>query len=155
MITLAKFKSIQSLFFKRVIACGNPSSVKLLFISALATNDYDSFTGDGVRTIDKEVNLSCFYLRNITDKQRERTGVSQDVTDIVYISPIDLGYRYGSTQFPDYIRNAYSNLMVDFMGSRYSVVNIKELEPMQVDNQWVCIAYQLNLKRTSVINDEL
>jgi hypothetical protein len=154
-ITPSKFKSIQELFFKKVALCCNPSSIKLIFVKVASQNDYDSFTGDGERSVDKEVELKCFYLRNISDKQREKTGVSQEVTDIVYVSPLDLERKTGSMDFPDYIKNAYSNLLVDFVGSRYSIVNIKELEPMQVGNKFVCLAYQLNLKRTSVVNSEL
>jgi len=154
-ITPSKFRSIQELFFKKVTLCCNPSSIKLKFIVVASTNDYDSFTGDGERSVDKEVELKCFYLRNISDKQREKTGVSQDVTDIVYISPLDLERKTNSDQLPDYIRNSYSNIMVEFLGTNYNVVNIKELEPMQVGNKFVCLAYQFNLKRTSGINSEL
>lgn len=155
MITPSKFKELQKLFFQKVGSCCNPTSLKLKFVAVTSTNSYDEFTGDGERSVDKEVDLKCLYLRNISDKQREKTGVSQDVTDIVYISPLELEAKYGSQKFPDYVRNAYSHLIVELFGNSYSVVNIQELEPMPVGKEYVCLCYQMNLKRTSMTNGEL
>ncbi len=149
MITANKFRELQQLFFTKVTACCNPSTVTLKFIKTVSTGRFTDFVGDGLRSVDKEVVLKCFYMRNISDKQRENIGVTQDVTDIVYISPLDLKKHYGSNQFPDYVRSAFSDLSVSFLGKHYEILNIIDLEPMQMGKEYVCLAYQLNLKTST------
>jgi len=137
------------MFFNKVTSCCNPSTIKLKFIKSISTGSYTDFTGDSIRELDKEVELKCFYLRSISDKQREKTGVSQEVTDIVYVSPIELEKKYGTNKFPDYVRNAYSNISIEFIGGHYEILDIRELEPMHNGKEYVCLAYQINMKKTT------
>lgn len=146
MLSSTHFEKLQNLFFKKVTTCCNPASVTFEMLSITSPNDYSEFTGDGNRSIDKSFDLKCFYQRNISDKQREKLGVTQDVTDIIYISPLELEKKYGSKNFADIVRNSYAGLFVKFLGSRYTLIKIVDLEPMHNGKEYVCLAYQLNLK---------
>tara|TARA_Y100000031_G_C8057565_1_gene309075 strand:+ start:79 stop:510 length:432 start_codon:yes stop_codon:yes gene_type:complete len=135
------------MFFNKVACCSNTGKVELKFIKIEQGDDFSDFTGDNERTIEKDITLGCLYRRNISDKVREEVGVDQNVTDIVYISPLELKRKYGSMEFPDYIRNSYSQFAVKFLGKHYEVVQIRELEPMELGGKMMCIAYMITLNR--------
>ena len=149
MISQARFSALQELFFKKVTQCCNPSTVTLKFIKVISTGKYTDFTGDSQREVEKEIVLKCFYMRNISDKQREKAGVNESVTDILYISPIELKNKYGSSTFPNYVRKSYSQMSVEFLGEHYEIDSIRDLEPMHNGKEYVCLAYQINLKATT------
>ena len=92
-------------------------------------------------------------MRNISDKQREKFGVKEEVTDIVYISPIELKNKYGSMTFPDYVRKSYSQIAVEFLGKHYEIESIRDLEPMHNGKEYICLAYQVNLRATTGNNN--
>lgn len=149
MINTLKFKKLQKLFFKQVTSSCNPTTVTLKFIKLTSTGDYTDFTGDSGREVDKEVVLSCFYTRSLSNKQRDKFGVSEDVTTILYISPIELKNKFGSDTLPEYVRRSYSQIAIEFLGKHHEIDSIKDLEPMQSDTGYVCLAYQINLKETT------
>jgi len=149
MITPSKFAQLQKLFFSKVTTCCNPSTVTLNFIKLTTNGDYADFTGDSERDIDQEITLRCFYDRNLSDKRREKYGVSTEVTDIVFISPLELKAKYGNIRFPEYILSSFSQISVGFLGKHYEIDNIIELEPMHNGKEWVCLAYQINLMGTT------
>lgn len=149
MITKTKYLQLQALFFSRVTSGLNPSKVVFEFISVAHANDFEEFTGDGTRTATLEISLGCFYMRNISDKQREKMGIRQEVTDVIYISPLELQQKYGNTKLPGHIRNSYSQFSVSFLDKHYEIDSIIDLEPMHLGNEETCIAYQLNLKGTT------
>ena len=148
MVSAEKFAKLQRLFFQKVTSGCNVSTVDLKFIEVSSESALTKFTGDGKRTVKKSVNLKCFYKRNISDKDREKMGVSQDVTSIVYISPLDLNAKTGSMSFDDDITESYSGIMVEFIGKLYQIESIIDLEPMFDGKEWVCLAYQINLKNS-------
>lgn len=146
MISPAKFAKLQNLFFRRVTTCCNPATVTLKFIGLTSTGDYTDFTGDSERAVESEIVLRCFYNRNITDKMRENTGVAEDVTTIIYVSPLELKNKYGHIKFPDYVRKSYSQISVEFLGEHHEIESIRDLEPMHNGKEYICLAYQINLK---------
>ena len=153
MISQGRFLQLQELFFKKVTLCCNPSTVTFKFIKITSTGKYTDFTGDSQREVEKYVVLKCFYMRNISDKQREKFGVKEEVTDIVYISPIELKNKYGSMTFPDYVRKSYSQIAVEFLGKHYEIDSIRDLEPMHNGKEYICLAYQVNLRATTGNNN--
>lgn len=148
MVSAEKFAKLQRLFFQKVTSGCNVSTVDLKFIETSSESALTKFTGDGKRTVKKSVNLKCFYKRNISDKDREKMGVNQEVTSIVYISPLDLKAKTGSMSFDDDITKSYSGIMVEFIGKLYQIESIIDLEPMFDGKEWVCLAYQINLKNS-------
>lgn len=149
MITPSKFAQLQKLFFNKVTKCCNPSSVTFSFIKLTSEGGFADFTGDSSRSIDKEVSLRCFYDRNLSDKSREKYGVSSEVTTIVFISPLELKQKYGDIKFPDYVRTSFSQISVTFLGKHYEIENIIDLEPMHNGKEWMCLAYQVNLMNST------
>lgn len=145
MISPARFTKLQRLFFDKVTKCCNPAKVTISYIAVTHGDSYEAFTGDGEREPDKVMVLRCFYMRNLSDKQREDIGVSQEVTDVVYISPLELKQKSGDDKFPEYVTNSFSQISIEFLGKHYELLNIVDLEPMHNGNSYTCLAYQLNL----------
>ena len=146
MPSIQKFKRLQKLFFDKVTRGTNLSTINLDFIEVEHTTSFAKFTGDGNRSVSTTVILKCFYMRNISDKQREKFGVNQDVTAIVYVSPLELEKKFGSITLPDYVRKSYSQLKISFLEKNYEIDSIIDLEPMHDGTQEICLAYQINLK---------
>ena len=150
MITASEYKKFQVQYFNTLTDFNNPTKVTLQYLSAdSSASDFTEFTGDTVVTIANSYELSCLYSRNINDKQRKSMGVSQDVTDVVYISPLELLAKTGNIDFPDYVRNTYKLLGVLLFGELYDVSSIKSLEPITIAGESACLCYQMNLKRNS------
>lgn len=151
MLPAGKFAELQKLFFCKVTSGCNVSSIDINYIKVESGNSFTRFTGDGKRSVEKTVNLKCFYKRNISDKDREKMGVNQDVTTVVYISPLDLKNKTGSPVFSQNVLNSYAGVLVEFIGKIYEIESIIDLEPMFDGKEWVCLAYQLNLKNTDLV----
>lgn len=149
MINIGKFKQLQALFFSKVVSSCNPSTIKVNFIEVTSHNPFTDFTGDSARNVKTSFELKCFYIRNISEKQREKMGITEDVDSVVYVSPLELRAKIGTDNFPDYVRNSYSQMSIDFLGKHQEIVSIVDLEPMQNGNTFMCLAYQINLKNTT------
>lgn len=148
MISASRFAQLQGIFYRKVTSCCNPSEVTLKFIKVNSTGRYTDFTGDSDREAEQSYTLKCFYMRALNDKQRENVGVTQEVTDIVYISPIELEQKYGSKVFPERVMNSYAEMVAEFLGKHYEIMNIQALEPMFNGKEYICLCYQLNLRNT-------
>lgn len=146
MISPAYFKKVQEAFFRQVTSCCNQAEVNFKYVTVSHSNSYEKFTGDGYRGVDKEFKLKCLYMRDISDKQREKHGIAQEVTDVLYVSPLELRKKTESINFPVNMRNSYANVEVSFLGKSYNIHNIKDLEPMHNGTEEMCVAYQINLK---------
>lgn len=143
-ISVSKYKELQKLFFSKVTECGNPSTVNLKYIEIKSSDAFSDFIGEGKREPGKEYSFACFYTRNISDKQREKMGIADNVTDVIYISPLEVAKKTGSSKLPDFLVNSTSQTIVEFLGATYEIVNIIDLEPMHNGKEWVCLAYQFN-----------
>lgn len=140
------YSAIQERFFSRLISCSNPSSVTISFIKVSHRNSFESFLGDGQREEVKTFKLRCFYQRYTNNKQREKAGVTEDVTYSLFISPLELQQKTGSSDFPEYVRKSYSRIKLDFQGSTRSIESIVDLEPSDLKGELTRIAYKINLK---------
>lgn len=149
MLSSSKFAYLQNLFYSKLATCCNPVLVTLTFFKTEGGDKFSNFTGDNKRVPDKVVNLHCLYQRDLNDKQREKLGVNQEVTDILYVSPIELEKKFGSNKFPQEVRNSYAMISVEFLGKHYELLSIKDLEPMHNGKEVMCIAYQINLRATT------
>ena len=145
MISPATFARLQAMFFSKVTSCCNPATVTLKFIELTSTGRITDFTGDSVRTVGQEVVLNCFYKRNISDKDRENSGVSEDVNTMLYISPLELKNKFGFFNFPAHVRKSYSQIEVEFLGEILEIESIRDLEPQHNGEEYTCLAYQINL----------
>lgn len=151
-ISVSKYKELQKLFFKKVTECGNPSTVTLSYIEVTSSGDaFSDFVGEGKREAGKSYTFACFYTRNISDKQREKMGIAPNVTDVLYISPLELEKKTGSNKLPDFLKNSSSQTIVEFLGATYEIVNIIDLEPMHNGKEWVCLSYQFNLFQKDIV----
>jgi len=148
----ARYEKMQKLFFSKVTESSNPSKVRLTFKEVTHDTAFSSFTGDGTRTTKLDANeaeksylLSCFYMRNVTDKQREKYGIDQDINTVIYISPLEMKRVMGTDTFPVEVRNSYSQIELSFFGKVEEIDSIIELEPLEMDGGIMCIAYQINV----------
>ena len=55
--------------------------------------------------------------------------------------------------FPDYVRKSYSQISVEFLGEHYEIESIRDLEPMHNGKEYICLAYQVNLRATTGNNN--
>lgn len=149
MLSSKRFQSLQMLFFNKLNSCCNSVTVKLIFFTLTGGDRISNFTGDNKRTENKVVDLHCLYQRDLNDKQREKLGVGQEVTDVIYITPIELEKKTGSNKFPEEVRKSFAMIAVEFLGQHYELLNIKDLEPMHNGKEVMCLAYQLNLRHTT------
>jgi len=143
---MADFAKIQQRFLSKILSGGNPSKVTIQLLKTTSTGSFTDFTGDSTRSVDKEVILNCFYQRYLNDKQREKGGVGELVTMSIFISPLELERKYGTFDFPDYVRNSYSKIAIQFLGKHLEIESIRDLEPQQVFGKVTCVAYQINIK---------
>lgn len=149
MISKKHFSVLQNLFYSKVASCCNSATVRLIFFSTDGGDRISNFVGDNKRVPTKTVDLNCLYQRNLNDKMREKLGVNQEITDIIYISPQELQKKTGNAKFPEEVRNSYAMIAIEFLGNHYELNSIVDLEPMHNGNELMCIAYQLNLKTLS------
>ena len=140
------FGAIQKRFFNKLMGCSSPTEVTISYLTVEHKNTLDSFLGDGKRTVDKSFKLKCFYQRYTNDKQREKSGVAEDVTFSIYISPLELSAKTGSSDFPKHVRKAYSKIKLEFLGELRDIESIVDLEPIQLRGELTRIAYKINLR---------
>lgn len=87
----------------------------------------------------------AFYQRNISDKTREKYGIANDVTALIYISPIEYKRKMG-TYVPDSkLMVNKANLRVNFLGGYYSVNQIVVHEPIESGGVQYCFGIELRL----------
>lgn len=146
MVSATYFAYLQNLFYTRLSQCCNPVEVSLKYFRTSGGDKFTNFTGDNNRLPTMEFNLHCLYQRDLNDKQREKLGVNQNVTDVIYISPLELQQKTGSNKFPEEVRNSYAMISVEFLGKHFELLSIKDLEPVHNGMEVMCIAYQLNLR---------
>lgn len=150
---MSDFLGIQRRFYERVACCKNPTEVILQFIKTTSTGYFTDFTGDSQRAVDQEIRLKCRYQRYLNDKQREKAGVTEEVTMSVFISPLELEKKYASFDFPEYVRSSYSGIAVIIFNQHHEIESIRDLEPQQTLGRITCVAYQINLKAGKGITD--
>lgn len=136
----------QARFFGRLQRCSNPSTVKIQLIKITSTGDLTDFTGDSLRSVERELELTCLYQRYLNDKQREKAGVSELVSISIFISPLELEKKYGNFEFPKSVTSSYSGIAIIFDGQHHEIDSIRYLEPIQRLGKTTCIAYQINLR---------
>ena len=158
MITQGQFTKLSKKFFDHVCSGNNPGSIVLAFLDVAtpgtgADADIQEFLGNNPITTTATKTFKCFYRRFISDRQRQKAGVDQRVDTLVYISTIDINNQMGSKTFSDYIVNGYSSLKVTFLGKHCELLDIRPLEPIQVDGEEQYIAYQIGLRTTTGVKD--
>lgn len=150
MLTPSIFQKVQETFLAKVTSVNNTSVVTLKFLDVdYAGDKLAAFKGEGVRTVSSSVEMKCLYKKNISEIERQKYGLSQEVTAMVYISPLDLKAKTGSELFPGYTMGGYARMTVEFLGGYYEVQSITPLESQFDGKNYTCVAYQLNLKNVA------
>jgi hypothetical protein len=139
---------LQTTFFSRIGGCNNPASVTIQIPKITAFSTFTDFTGDSAEDFAKnEYVVKCLYTRNISQKDRDRYGISEEVSTRVFISPLDLKKVYGEYRFTEEIMACKNTIRCIFLGVTYEVFQIVELEPMVIQGKDVSIAIELRLKK--------
>lgn len=151
MISRSKYEEIQRCYYNHINRTTFKTFCTINYISLNHSNNLESFFADGDRAIAEKdgvsqtFNIQCLYNRNITEKQREKEGIDQEVDTVLYISPLELELKTGSIDFPDYVRKSYSQITIQAFELVYKVTNIYEMEPLEVHGGRMCIAYRIDL----------
>jgi hypothetical protein len=92
-LTHTHFLRAREIFYQTVSK--SPTSCTLRINEVVYSDDYSDFIGDSPRKkIDFKV--KCLFTRNITPAQRDKYGLSELVTALVYISPKSLEQEFGT-----------------------------------------------------------
>lgn len=143
---MGRFDEIKKRFFNKITFGCNPSKVTFKIYEVTHGDSLSAFLGDGDREEKETFTLPCFYQRYLNDKQREKAGVNEEVKVSLFISPISLKPIFKSEEFPQHVRDSYSNISVELFGVHYEVESIRDLEPIQDFGEVTRVAYQINLK---------
>lgn len=125
----------------------NPSNIEVLIpeYDSDSVRSESEFTGEIKPIKQNSIKLHCFYNRTDSDIVRSKYGVSEEVTLVVFVSPIELEKKTGSTRFSERIMRNKQLVKVKFNGNEYFVQNILYKEEFPDANETMAIAIQLNL----------
>lgn len=146
MLTLKDYLRYQKIFFRRITNSNNVGrvTIKLLTFSN-STDTYKDFVGDNTPEEESFI-FGCYYTKNEPEKRKEKEGILDDTTHIVYISPVELFQKTGSYTFPANVMKAKTGISVNFLGVESEVLQIRELEPIRIGGTDYTAAYELQLK---------
>lgn len=146
MLTLSDYTRLQRIFFNNVVNCKNPVSVLIQVPTISSTGTFTDFTGDSGRDgFDTELTLKCLYKRSISDKDRAKYGIDEDIDSLVYISPLELKDKYASLTLPDAIFKTKQKAKVTLFDKVYRIKQIVENEPFLMEGTYTNISYELRL----------
>jgi hypothetical protein len=110
-------------------------------------NSFTDFTGDSIRDFDtNKIELKCLYDKTISDRDRDKYGIGEDITARVYISPLELKVKTNEYRFAPAIMAASAAILVNFQGEQFEVAQIIELEKQIYDGEELSLAIELRLK---------
>lgn len=101
-----------------------------------ASNSLDKFRGDSPEFVNRK-RIKCLFDLTINAKKREKYGISEDISCVVWLSPIGIKTAFGTQKLP----NDYQFTVV-FQNERYVIESARYLEEMYGSY----IGVQLNLK---------
>ena len=127
LVTKAAFLRYQNIFYKKLLA--TPYKVKLEVVSL------EEFVGDSPRT-SQMFEFPALYEKEISNRMRDKYGLSKEVNGIVYLSPKQLEPKLGSYQLD------WNKTKVHFNGRTQVIDKIIYLEEMYGS----CVGIQIFVK---------
>ena len=130
MVTETHYRSLQQLFFSRIVK--QPKRIKVQFSEITSEGANFDFTGESSVQWSLPVELNCFYSRTISDATRDKYGISTAFSLICYLSPLELLEILGYQIFPDRVMNNYNGIRFIFEDEEMIVKKILELEKIEL-----------------------
>lgn len=113
-----------------------------------SVNKFTDFTGEGNRNFTAPAttyNFHCAYKRNLTDKFRTSYGIDDDITAIIYLSPLEVKKFTGTKEFIASVKVNTQKVRITLFGVVYRIKRYIELEPMKVGTDMLSLAYEFRL----------
>lgn len=130
------FVQVQAQFHR--IVQSSPLCANLVIVeSTPEAGSYDTLMGNSTRSITKEVPLKVLFNRNVDDNTRTKFGLSEDVSGVLYVSPIDLIIATGSWKLDG------RKLKVQFLEETYLVKRVHYIS--NVPKFSSCLAVEIRL----------
>lgn len=147
-MTRFHYLRLQKTFFTRLNCSCADSVVKITHPKATVINTFTDFTGDNKRSDETTYELPCLYQRNISDKERSKYGISNDVSARIYVSPLSLEKVTGYKIFTPEIRKVKGRIQCEIFDEKFMVDQIIDLEPLPMtEGGTLVLAYELRLKK--------
>lgn len=105
--------------------------------AATVATEYDSFVGNSVRSVEKEVSMRCLYNRQLSEWAREKFGLTEDVSGTLYLSPILLFQEFGDWRIEG------RKLLVTLIEETYRVQRVQYIGHIPKFN--TCLAVEIRL----------
>jgi hypothetical protein len=135
-LTRSKFHEVQRGFFNTVRQSPTCCEIKETTVSATSLS-YSEFVGESDRTV-KAYSIKCLFHRIVNNHDRDKFGLSKDVSAIIYTSPTILSAAMGKWQLDD------TKIRVTLLGREYLVSAIFYSGHIEEYNS--CISVELRLK---------
>nr|DAO11088.1 MAG TPA: hypothetical protein [Caudoviricetes sp.] len=139
LVTKAAFLRYQNIFYKKLLA--TPYKVTLEVVSVHKVEhpedefSLEEFVGDSSRT-SQMFEFPALYEKEISNRMRDKYGLSKEVNGIIYLSPKQLEPKLGSYQLD------WNKTKVHFNGSTQVIDKIIYLEEMYGS----CVGIQIFVK---------
>lgn len=135
-LTRSKFHTIQQNFFNAVRQSPTCCSIKETTVIATSLS-YNEFVGESGRQV-KTYSVRCFFHRVVNNHDRDKFGLSKDVSAIIYTSPVLLSKAMGKWILDD------TKIRVTLLNREYLVSAIVYTGHVQAFDS--CITVELRLK---------
>ena len=144
LITKQRFLRYRDLFYRKVSQ--SPEVCTIITTAKTSAGSLEDFVGASNRTT-TEYTIPVLYNYDIQDFGREKVGLTNMQSAVVYISPLQVLKAQGEGSVPQYVDKAAVLLKaqttkVILKGHRYIVEKVDFMEPL-FDT---CIAIQLTLR---------
>ena len=127
MLTEGHIKALRGIYLKRLTL--QRSYITIEFAKVVSEGQLHDFIGENETVWENPIDLQCLYNGDISEVDRSKFGIKEDVDTIFYISPDELKGRLGEENFKERILKTKSGLRVLFDGKYYIPKKIEEMEP--------------------------
>jgi len=119
----------------------------LFFPSFTGKDSESSFFGDNIKNWNGKLTLKCYYEKNISPKKREKFGIADEISAIVYVSPKELYEKTGKYRLSNLIMKKATGIKVTFDSRNYSLEEIIDKENTDNESSEFSIGIELRLKQ--------
>ena len=141
MWTVGTYQDKQRIFFSAVNRAPNPAKARLLIETLNPEGGVlADFLGEGARTVTEE-QYRCLYQRTISQDQRTKLGLDDEIVAMVTIPTLEVRRVRGTDALP-----GPEGVTIRLFSDHYDVTKITALEPFVINGSNLAIGYLLHLR---------
>lgn len=135
-LSAQRFNNFRDRFYKEVTK--SPVTALLRFYTVNSIGAFTDITGDSDREYE-QISVKCLYDREMTEFKRSKYGLEQDVSGLLFVSPIH--FSQATPDYKKWIEN-FNKIRVVLYAGEYQVSLIRLKEPLY--GSFICA--ELHLK---------